>query len=238
MRLVLAHLSIALNAARREGLIATNPVSVSRKPRMTRTKIDPFTTEEVSAIIADTAARPGCRIIATIAATGMRRGEALALDVSDYDGAAGLLSVTKTLDVAGGGHGPPKSDRGERVIRVPECVRDVLRDAAGTRVSGPLFLGERCERRLTASVLLREWRRLLVRLGLPHRGIHQLRHTWGSLAMANGGSLADVARYLGDDPATVVKFYCHATNNDPSELIDRLIGGGKATIERQGRRKT
>lgn len=118
VRTVLAHLRDCLAEAVRAGLRPDNPVSLAKKPKAVRKKIDPFTPAELSAVVAAAAARPNLRAVALMAATGCRVGEALGLDVPDWDPAAGTVAITKTLGPKRES-GPPKSERGTRTIRVP-----------------------------------------------------------------------------------------------------------------------
>lgn len=114
------HLGVMLNAAVRAGLIARNPAAAMRKPRRVRKKVDPFTPAELAAILA-AATDPRARPVALLAATGCRLGEALALDVPDYDPAAGTVAITKTATRRGGKDrlGPPKTPNSVRTITVP-----------------------------------------------------------------------------------------------------------------------
>lgn len=57
----------------------------------------------------------------------------------------------------------------------------------------------------------------------PGRNPHQLRHSWASHALAAGYGIGDVARYLGDSPATVARVYAHPTGADPSAWVDAAV---------------
>lgn len=225
VRLVLAHLRAALGAAVRAGAIAVNPVASAQKPRGTRKLIEPFTPAELARIIAEAARSGPDRILALLAATGCRRGEALALDVSDYDSAAGTIAITKT-DIGKHGIGPPKSALSRRTIRVPTEARAALDAARGRRTTGPLFRGLR-RARMNDSVAGSRFAKLLARLGIPRRNLHQLRHSVATALIAAGCPLPDVAAYLGDRVETVVRTYLHPTGGDPALVMERLLGGDK-----------
>ncbi len=125
--LTLACAGVMLNAAVRDGAIPRNPVSVARKPKKIKKKIDPFAPAELLRIIAAAGADARTRPLALMAAAGCRIGEALALEVGDFDGSA--VSITKS--VGAGGVGPPKSANGVRTIRVPAPALPSLVAAAG-----------------------------------------------------------------------------------------------------------
>lgn len=213
-RNVAAILGTALRAAVRHNLRADNPVRAAHKPKAEKKRLDPYTVAELAAVAREAAKRPNTRPIAVLAATGMRVGELLALDVPDADLAAWTVSITKTLDCADRElRGTPKSPNSVRVIEVPEEppeAREAIRAAAGRRASGPLFLTGK-GRRVVYKVLYAANRTLLARLGLRYRGVHQLRHSVASHMLAAGVDVAEVARYLGDTPGMILKTYAKPT---------------------------
>mgnify|MGYP001135578797 CR=1 FL=1 len=150
------------------------------------------------------------------AGVGCRIGEALALDVPDYDPRTGLLSITKTYTVKYGlGIGLPKSENGVRTIRVTLHVRPAVLAAIGQRTSGPLFAtgsGTRCFP-VDVAVGLKCVRR---ELGLPYRSCHVLRHSVAAhLVVAAGVSVAGVAKYLGDSIETITPTYINPSESTP-----------------------
>jgi integrase len=62
--------------------------------------------------------------------TGMRRGELLALRLSDFDLDAATVSITRSLEETREGlrFKPPKTKRGVRTISIPPNTVVVLRD--------------------------------------------------------------------------------------------------------------
>jgi len=222
----LANLSACLRAAVRAGLIPANPVSGVRKPPPhRRADVVVFTGAELARVAAAAGPRPGAaRPLALLAATGMRVGEAIGLDVGHFDPAAGELSVERTCDPCEGPLESTKSANGRRVLPLPAAALAAVAAAAGSRKAGPLFAGARGGRCRYPEVA-RAWRALLAELGLPYRNLHVLRHSVGSQLAASGMPLADVARWLGDTVATVLKTYVRPTGADVAGAIDRLFSG-------------
>lgn len=219
VRLVLAHLSACLSAAVRDRLIPANPVDSAIKPKATKTEIDPFTPAELVHIVG--ACGPGDEVIAILAATGLRRGEALALDRADFDPVAGTVAVTKT-DVGRHGIGSPKSPHSVRTIRVPAVALPAVERAAG-QAGGALFPGARGPR-VSDSAVADRFAGLLARAGLRRRNLHQLRHSVATAMISAGEPLGDVAAYMGDTVDVVVRTYLHATGGDPAACLDRVFG--------------
>lgn len=220
----LGHLGLLFQAAIRAGLIARNPVPLASRPRREPKEIDPFAAPELARIIAAATELPGGHALAVLAATGCRIGEAIGLDVGDYDATAGTLSITRTASDHHG-IGPPKTRRGVRTIAVPTQARPAIIAAIAGRKAGPLFMSGRA--RQSQAELRRRFTRVLRDLGLRPRNPHQMRHSVATLLIAAGHPIADVAAYLGDTVDTVVKTYLHPTGECPANLLDRLLSGGK-----------
>ena len=219
---VVKELQVMLGGAVRDGVIPRNPVSASRKPRGVRKAIDPFTPAELARVVA-ACDSPPLWPVALLAATGCRVGEAVALDAEDFDRARATVSITRTL-AEDGSVGPPKTANGVRTIGVPPAALPALAAAKGRRAVGPLFATATGARR-TRRQVAKAWLVLLRRLGLRPRNPHQLRHSVATAMVAAGESPADIARYLGDVPATIYATYVHPTGKDPSEAMQRILGG-------------
>ena len=223
----LAVLGICLEAACKVGLIERNPLDHAKKPKEVKKKIDPFTVAEIRRIIAEGSRLPTYRIFVVMACTGCRSGEAMGLDVKDWDAAARTLHIHKTQRRLGRGTGPPKSSNSTRTIEVPADAIPVIIAEIEGRTSGPLFRNHEGERR-THNGLTKPWESLLSRLEITHRNPHQLRHSWASHAIAAGIPIPDIAAYLGDTPLTIMKTYVHPTGASPAVVMGKLFASGTA----------
>ena len=228
LRMHLAALHTCFQAAVKEGVIPENPVKRAQRPKGRKANIDPFTGPELAAIVAGAARRPACRVFALLASTGCRVGEALGLDAADFDPAAGTVAITRTQQ-PDRSRGPTKSANGVRTVRVPAAALPAVRDAHAGRKGGALFRsqagGRACHRLVT-----RSWKWMLKRLGLRYRNLHQLRHSVASHALAAGYGPADVAKYLGDSPETIIRTYCHATGQDVAGAMDDLLSAAAPRV--------
>ena len=214
------HLGSLMASAVRAEIISRNPVSAARRPRAVRKRIDPFTPAELGKIIRAASQNPRWRCAALLAATGLRVGELVALDATDYDPATGLLSISKGERLHHG-IGPPKTYNSIRTIRVPDAAQPVLAAARGGRGRGPLFI--RDGKRQSRFSAVKAWRRVLEACGLAYRTPHVARHSVASQMLAAGASPADVAAYLGDMVETIFKTYIHPTRTDASRVMDGLL---------------
>ena len=111
--------------------VTTNPCKGTRLPR-TETAPMVFLTHEEYAVFLDYITPFWQPLVTTLFSTGLRWGEATALQVRDLDLEAGSLTVSRAWK-DGGELGPPKSKKSRRTIALaPETV-DVLRDVVRGR---------------------------------------------------------------------------------------------------------
>ncbi len=223
VRLTVTHLHSCLSAAIRAGVLDTNPAKVAKKPRSERKTTRPFTPADLARVIVEALRRPPARLIAILAATGCRIGEAVALEVTDFTPETGMLTISKTCHPMHG-LGPPKSQHGYRTIRVPASALPAIHAARAGRKAGPLF-ATGIGTRNSAPLVARSWRRVLKALELPYRNMHTLRHSIATAMISVGVPLGDVAKYLGDGVSTIVANYLHPANTDPTAALDELLGG-------------
>lgn len=219
VRLTVHHAQILFSAAIRAEIIARNPVRLARRPRAAKVETAAYTAAELRHIILSCLNPPRCAL-AILAATGMRQGELVALDVGDFNRQTGELSITKGFTKPHG-IGPTKSPHSERTVKVPAIAIPALVAAINGRKSGPLFLGR--EDRQSFSGIQYQWEMCCEELGLNYQRPHALRHSVGSVLIAAGVGLGDVAKFLGDTVATVVKTYIHPTEIQPTDTLDSLF---------------
>jgi integrase len=147
--------------------------------------VDPSLAERILAATAGTL----FELPAAIAiATGMRRGEILALRWSDLDPDLGVVHVRRSLQTSGGRlvFEEPKTRRSRRAVATPEFLLPYLRqqrEAQATRrkrcaawVDLDLVIDAGNGRPLNPDTLSSGWYRFLKRSGLPHIRFHDLRH--------------------------------------------------------------
>lgn len=79
--------------------------------------------------------------------------------------------------------------------------------------------------------LQRPWRRLRARAGLGDVRIHDLRHSFVSMAAANGLNLPSIAKLLGHRQLQTAARYTHLAD-DPMHAAATRVAGGIATAIR------
>lgn len=161
--------------------------------------------------------------------TGMRLGELLGLTWRAVDLDRGTVSVLASLQPTAAGLVlmPPKTTRSRRVIDVePRVVAALRRRRAAQqmerRVAGNAWMGTQdliftteLGEPIDGRTLIRKWfRPLLKRAGLPAIRLHDLRHTYASIALANGTHPKVVQEALGHSTiAITMDLYSHVTTS-------------------------
>jgi integrase len=120
----------ALGHAATWGVVQQNVASLVSPPRVASTEIEIIREDEIKAVLDKLRGRP-LYMIATLAlATGMRRGELLALRWQDVDLDAGKLRVQRSLEQTKAGglqFKSPKTKHGRRTITIPSSIVAELR---------------------------------------------------------------------------------------------------------------
>ncbi len=178
--------------------------------------------------------------IATALGTGLRRGELLALRWGDIDLKGGLLTVQRSLERADRStrFKEPKTRRSRRTISLPRFVVDRL---CRHRTDQAQWFYANGLGRTTAERLVFErggepWvpntfgtvsMRALRDAGVPHVRLHDLRHTFASMALEAGVDLKTVSNALGHSTiSTTADIYAHVTDSlmrDAADRIDAIV---------------
>ena len=121
-------LSAAFNWAVKLGDLAANPVAAVDVPKLERPPVTPPGLAEMQRYVSALEATRYHVPVLLAAATGMRRGEVLALRWSDVDLATGAVHIARQLLQAGSEvyFGPPKTKKGVRDITLPAFAVAVL----------------------------------------------------------------------------------------------------------------
>lgn len=212
-------------------LVPNNPCAGVRLPRHddhTRRDMTILTPAEFDHLLTHVA--PAHQLLVEfLAATGLRWGEMVALDVADIEVRRGVVRVTKAQkrdDRAGLYIGPTKTARSRRDVTLPAYLLEQLKPSLHRPPTAPLFTTPGGARILSGNFHARVWQPALAaaadhpahapgsacpgpRLEVAPR-IHDLRHCHASWLLAQGVQMIVVQRRLGHESiTTTIDRYSH-----------------------------
>ncbi|MEI6230363.1 MAG: tyrosine-type recombinase/integrase [Actinomycetes bacterium] len=216
----------------RWNLLIRNPCDLADPPRARpseQVRERTWTSGEVARFLRLTTSSRYSALWHLIAATGMRRGEALGLSWDDVDLVAGRLSINRTLvqshDYASGdtglSWGTPKTARGRRAISIDPDTVAALRAHRKAQLAERLRAGDDYSvndlvfctgsgEPLHPKVASNLFRKAVIQHEMPRLSVHGLRHTWATLALQAGVHPKIVQERLGHSTiAITLDIYSH-----------------------------
>ena len=140
--------------------------------------------------------------------TGARVSEILTLQWTFVDFERRLLTL-------------PDSKTGPKFIRLNEPAAEVLRSLPRVHGNPFVIIGRRTGARLIN--LQKPWRRIRAAADLPDVRMHDLRHSFASVAAASRGSLPMIGKLLGHNHPLTTARYAHLAD-DPVQSLNQTVG--------------
>jgi len=239
---LVALLHAIFERARRTYGLSENPAAqVERlKVRYDPSAYDFYSPEEIWALVRAAATDEDGAIYLVAAFAGLRRGELLALRWRDVDFERRSIRVQRNYS-----HGrvvTPKSGKGRAVPMAPEVGQTLARLSQRSTFNGSedlVFPGEAGEH-LDGSALRRRFKTAVKRAGLRELRFHDLRHTFGSLAI-DRASIVQVQAWMGHAAvSTTMRYLHHKSHLDEAELLGQAFQAAPADrgdgLDRKGAR--
>lgn len=154
--------------------------------------------------------------------TGMRIGELLALTPSDIDFKEKTIHISKSYQRIDGRDiiTPPKTQKGNRIITVPDFLLADLKDYMDS-----IYCLEENDRLfpVTKYYMEHEMKRGVKNSGVKHIRIHDIRHSHCAMLMELGITPLEAAERLGHERVeTTLNTYAHLYPNKQRKLSDKL----------------
>ncbi len=223
-------LSSCLSQAVALGLLETNPASRATKKLFLRrpSNVRALTRAELSRFLAATElTEPTWRdFVLTLALTGLRVSEALALTPDDVDRENRVLAIRRQWIM--GEIDLPKGRR-KRAVRIPRHLAELLHQRAAA-LPGHTWLFQRPgkEEPWHPSSVRHVLERISASAGLRRVTPHQFRHTWATLMLEETQDLVFVQRGLGHaDIGLTADLYGKAAQPKHDDALERLADLGK-----------
>jgi integrase len=170
-------------------------------------------------------ARPFERsLIALFCFTGLRPGEAYALDWSAVDLEAGTLRVERSWDHRGKKFTEPKTKAGNRLIPLSGwLVTELKAHRERTTGTGLVFPNRVGKPLHPCNVATRVWQPLRERAGVASLDMYSLRHTFASLGRVARESAFNMSRMMGHSRSTLVdQVYAHSLQSGMASAAENV----------------
>jgi integrase len=225
-------------------IIPKNPMLKVKKPKVPRRRPKVVDREGFNALLAKCADRRIFPLIVLAAATGMRRGELLALEWADLDWDKATLEVSKSLEETKAGLRIKGTKSGHtRRFAVPVEVLDVLREhqrdrelygadyarlnLVFARPDGQYYNSDKLGLRV---------RRAMQAAGLHGVSLHSLRNSHASELLSQEAPITAVAERLGHaSPNITLGIYSHALPAD-NQATAKLWNDAMASVIQESRK--
>lgn len=229
-------LRAGLDGAVRDGLLARNPAAAVRRPGVARREAKHASAVDVNKLLLCADGLRYRNVLVLIAATGLRRGEALALHWSDIDLDAGSLVVRGTLGRVSGQLviTEPKTDRSRRSVPIATPLVAMLRSHRADQAAERLAAGDQWQDNglvfasefgtpVDPRNILRTIQIAARKAGMSDVGVHTLRHSAAVAWLEGGVHIKAVADLLGHSSIAITgDIYGHTSDDTARAAVDAL----------------
>jgi integrase len=222
-------------------VVQKNVVSSVRPPRVPEEEIEIIREDDIKTVLQKLRGQPLYPIMTLALASGMRRGELLALRWRDVDLDGGIVRVERSLEETKAGlrFKEPKTKQGRRSITIPPSIVAELRAhrkdqqerrlaiGAGKASADALVFPAWNGSPRSPNALSKEWKAAMIEAEMEV-SLHALRHTHASSLIAAGVDVLTISRRLGHaSPSITLDVYGHLFKNvddRAAQAIEALFG--------------
>lgn len=207
-RRTIQQLNAACNWALDRGEIQSNPFGCLQiKVKKKKPRIDPFSSDERDRIIREFERNPHhqhyANYVKFLFLTGCRPSEAIGLTWGDIQGA----SIKLWSPVVEGDRLDSLKNGDIRFFPINHQLRALLDQVGHREPHQPVFLSIEGAIVNGRNFLERHWKPVLEILKIRYRKAYNTRHTFVTICLIKGEKPETVARWIGDNPITMMKYY-------------------------------
>ena len=221
----------ALDRAVTDGLIRVNPAADCKLPPQNVKEMQLLTREEMQRFLIQAKEEGYYELFLLELATGLRRGEVLALQWDDLDFETGALHIQRQVYRANGELvvSAPKTKAALRTIVLPSALVGVLEEYRQQVSSRWMFPSPAKEDSpLDPATVRKRLQTILKHAGCRKVRFHDLRHLFVTTALENGMDVKTLSTIIGHVSAkTTLNVYTHVTDGmrqTAAAKIDQGIG--------------
>lgn len=167
----------------------------------------------------------------TLLNTGLRIGEAVALDIGHVDSTAHILHISRTwCKTSQAIKNKPKN--GKRMVPLSQAVQDILYPLIKGRTEGLIWTRSNGQILNPEELVKKTMPKLCKAAEIKNIGLHGFRHTFATLYMQNGGNLTDLQYILGHSTPQLTKdYYVHFSKEHIARRANVVSIGGNNVVQ-------
>ncbi len=213
--------------------LPANPMALVERPRVRqRSDIDVLAALEVRALLRATPDELQRAILLTAAFAGLRMGELLALRWGDVDFPAQTIRVVRSFTI--GGESSPKSGKARSVPMIDEVAEALARLGQRERFvdEEDLVFAGVAGGHLDSKDVRAAFKTALASAGLRELRFHDLRHTFGTLAVEQADSILELKEWMGHaNVQTTMRYLHYKSKADAAKRLAQAFGTEHEELE-------
>ena len=229
-------LHAALEQAVKENLLPSNPCKAVETPKERNREMETWNSQQVNKFLEAAEESKHHALFYIALNTGMRRGELIGLTWEDIDLDKQKIEVKRQMVRTDNGleFKEVKSEASKRTIPLTDNVVKFLKShkikqgekklSAGAAYNDrDLVFCNKAGHAIDSTNLNREFKRVIERAKVPDIRFHDLRHTFATLFIENGGAIKTLQQILGHTSVTItMDTYSHVTEEMLSEAAQNI----------------
>ena len=220
----------AMKLAKEQKLILSDPTEGCALPKVEHREMKTLPVEQLASFLREAKESGVFELYYVELATGLRRGELLALLWTDLDVENMTISVSKQVNRINGELvvSQPKTPNSIRKLAIPQRAVELLVEEHAKHPHSPhLFVSPKTGTMFDPDSFRHTHEKILKAIGAEYIRFHDLRHTFATLSLKYGVDVKTLSGALGHyDAGFTLSTYTHATaemKRDAADAIGNVI---------------